>query len=100
MVWGPGCPEGYFGLLVGRRGPAGPRIGSGLLLVGSLPRLQDSSFLPSGVCPLMGEASAGLLLGRAMSGQGGVVMGLGPPMGRGMSRGGYGLRKFLKQPVC
>ena len=104
MVWGPGCPVGYFGLLVGQRGPAGPRIGSGLLLVGSVPRLQDCSFLPSGICPLMGEAhlepTADLLLGRAMSGQGWVVMGLGPLMGRDMSRGGYGLRKFLKQPVC
>ena len=52
----------------------------------------------------MGEAhlepTADLLLGRAMSGQGWVVMGLGPLMGRDMSRGGYGLRKFLKQPVC
>ena len=47
----------------------------------------------------MGEAhlepTAGLLLGRAMSGQGWVVMGLGPLMGRDMSRGGYGLRKSL-----
>lgn len=46
--------------------------------------------------PPMGEAhlepSAGLLLGRAMSGQG---WGLGPLMSRGMSRGGYGLRKSL-----
>ena len=51
----------------------------------------------------MGEArlkpSAVLLLGRAMSAQGWVVMGLGPLMGGGMSRGGYGLRKFLKQLV-
>ena len=74
-----------------------------MLLVGSVPRLQDCSFLPSGVCPLEGEArlepSAVLLLGRAMSAQGWVVMGLGPLMGRGMSRGGYGLRKFLKQLV-
>ena len=32
-------------------GPAGPRIGSGLL--------EDGGFLASGVCPLVGEAGLG-----------------------------------------
>ena len=38
------------------QGPVGPRVGSDLCLQTQFPRLQDGSFLASGVCPLVGEA--------------------------------------------
>ena len=37
-------------------GPADPRVGSGLLWVGWVCRLQDCDFLAFSVCPLVGEA--------------------------------------------
>ena len=52
-----------------RQGPAGPRVGSGLLWVGWVYILRDCSFLVSGVCLIVGEAdleaSAGFLESRA-----------------------------------
>ena len=36
------------------QGPAGPRVGSGLLSADSVHRLLDCSFLVSGACPLVG----------------------------------------------
>ena len=51
------------------QGPAGTRVGSGLLWVGWVCRLQDHGSLESGVCPLGGEtgleASASFLEGGA-----------------------------------
>ena len=51
------------------RGPACPRVVSGLLLAGWVCRLWDCGFLASGICPLVGEAgleaSAGFLEGKA-----------------------------------
>ena len=38
------------------QGPAFPRVGSDLSLWTQFCRLQDHSFLASGVCPLVGEA--------------------------------------------
>ena len=57
-------------------------------------RLQDHSFLASGICPLVGEAGleacAGFLVGGAQSGP---LM--GRAMSRGMSRDDCGLKKSL-----
>ena len=51
------------------QGPAGPRVGSDLHLQTELHKLQDHSFLVSGVCLLVGEAGletcAGFLVGGA-----------------------------------
>ena len=43
--------------------PAGPRVGSGLLLANSFYRLQDHSFLVSGACHLLGEPGLETCLG-------------------------------------
>ena len=49
------------------QGPAGSRVDSDLCLWTQFHRLQACSFLPSGVCPLVGEAGleacAGFLVG-------------------------------------
>ena len=51
------------------QGPAGPRVGSDLRLWTQFCRLQDHSFLASGICPLADEAGlaarAAFLVGRA-----------------------------------
>ena len=49
--------------------PAGPRVGSNLLLADSFHSLWGHSFLASGICPLVGEAGleayTGFMVGKA-----------------------------------
>ena len=81
--------------------PASLRVGSDLPLWPQFCRLLGHSFLTSGVCLMVGEADLEACSGFLVEGQVPshlwVDLGLGPLVGRaisrGMSRGGCGLRK-------
>ena len=70
-----------------RQGPDGPWVASDLPLDNGFPRLPDPSFLASGVCPLVIEACSGFPVGGAGTCPLVVELGLGPMVGRAMSRG-------------
>ena len=74
-----------------RQGPDGSWVASDLPLDNGFPRLPDPSFLAFGVCPLVIEASLEACSGFPVGGAGAcplvVELGLGPMVGRAMSKG-------------
>ena len=76
-------------LIMQGQGPAVPRVGSDLSLQTQFCRLQDHSFLASGICPLVGEAGLEACAGFLVGGIGAcplVQLGLVSLVGRTMSR--------------